>query len=184
MQENETTAAKIVSAGAPLFRKPGTSHKEFTEAWHRHGQLVMPWCLHARVQEYIQIHMPCPSPPSSSSASSTAKASGKANDDVEGIKSILRQADGFAIMRRREERANQDERQEEGGGGSGEGKKAKRYFETVVLVDERRFLHDECGAGAVRGDAPVYDVPQVLDVDVWREAALGLGGVEYGESMI
>ncbi|KAI3323021.1 hypothetical protein HD806DRAFT_535517 [Xylariaceae sp. AK1471] len=166
MEQNKTATAKIISTGAPIFRKPGTSHEELAEAWHRHGQLVTPWCLNAGIWEYIQIHMP--SAPSLS-ASSTSEAAQKASDEEEeeAIKSILRQADGFAIMRRREGMEKEVE------------EKGKRYFETVVLVDERRFLHDESGAGAVKGNPPVYDVPEVLDVDVWREVALSLGGVEY-----
>jgi hypothetical protein len=80
-------------------------------------------------------------------------------------KHILRQSDGVAIMRR-----YQDVPTDRG----------KKYFEDLLLVDERRFLHDESGASAVIPDEPVFDLP-ALQVDVWRELALGMGGVEYGE---
>lgn len=44
--------------------------------------------------------------------------------------------------------------------------------------DERRFLHRESGATAVKGDAPVFDLP-VLTVDEWRRMALEMGAVEH-----
>ncbi|KAI8625345.1 hypothetical protein F5Y19DRAFT_268078 [Xylariaceae sp. FL1651] len=170
-QQNDVP--KLVSTGGPLFRKPDLSHEEFDTAWHRHGQLVTPWCVKSGVWEYIQIHMPPPPPPppasplsmspSSSLATTTDEAGSRANDTVEArAELILRHADGVAIMRRYQVPTDA----------------GTRYFRTVVLPDERRFLHDESGAGAVLGDPPVYDVP-ALEVDTWREMALRLGGVEY-----
>ncbi|KAI0490652.1 hypothetical protein F4859DRAFT_15698 [Xylaria cf. heliscus] len=159
MPANETT--KLNSAGGPLFRRPDLSHEEFTAAWHRHGRLCTPWCLNSGVWEYIQIHMPSPSV--SAKEPESASTSEASNDTIESqARRILERADGVAIMRRYEVPTD----------------RGKRYFESVVLADERRFLHDESGAGAVRGNPPVYDVP-ALHVDVWREMALSMGGVEY-----
>ncbi|KAF2967856.1 hypothetical protein GQX73_g5667 [Xylaria multiplex] len=147
--------AKLNSAGGPLFRKPGLSHEEFTTAWHRHGRFALPWCLNAGTWEYIQIHMPSqPDPVEESEAS---------DDTVESkARRTLQQADGVAIMRRYDVPAE----------------KGNLYFQKVILVDERTFLHDESGAGAVKGNLPAYDVPE-LHVDVWREMALRMGGVEH-----
>ncbi|KAI0438066.1 hypothetical protein F4803DRAFT_570115 [Xylaria telfairii] len=159
MPANEATT--LNSAGGPLFRKPDISHEEFATAWHRHGRLCTPWCLNAGTWEYIQIHMP---PPSASAGKPESASTSEANNETVESKArrILEQADGVAIMRRYQVPTD---------GG-------KRYFESVVLADERRFLHDESGAGAVVGNPPVYDVP-ALHVDVWREMALSMGGVEY-----
>ncbi|KAJ2995645.1 hypothetical protein NUW58_g1215 [Xylaria curta] len=91
-------------------------------------------------------------------------AASRADDDTIESKArrVLQQADGVAIMRR------YDVPTEAG----------RQFFEGVVLTDERSFLHDESGAGAVKGNPPVYDVPD-LHVDVWREMALNMGGVEH-----
>ncbi|KAI0422210.1 hypothetical protein F5X98DRAFT_197120 [Xylaria grammica] len=152
---------RLGSAGGPIFRRPDLSHEEFTAAWHRHGQLVLPWCLKFGTWEYIQIHLP---PPSDSAVESepvsTSVASGSTIESK--ARRILQQADGVAIMRRF------DVPTEEG----------SLYFERVVLADERGFLHDESGAGAIKGNPPIYDVPE-LHVDVWREMALSMGGVEH-----
>lgn len=112
--------------------------------------------------------MPSPSPSTEESKAAPSP------DTTEGrARRILQLADGVAIMRFQVPDASAPP--------AVVGAKAgKLYFEKVVLVDERRFLHDESGAGAVRGSPPVYDVPE-LHVDVWREMALGMGGVEYGE---
>ncbi|KAJ8131552.1 hypothetical protein O1611_g2076 [Lasiodiplodia mahajangana] len=152
---------KLNSAGGPLFRRPDLSHEEFSTAWHRHGRLCGPWCLKFGIWEYIQIHMPHPSPSiEEAEPSSTSEVT---DETIESkARRILQQADGVAIMRR------YDVPTEAG----------SAYFKNVVLADERRFLHDESGAGAVRGDPPVYDVPD-LHVDVWREMALTMGGVEH-----
>ncbi|KAI0426166.1 hypothetical protein F5Y09DRAFT_72290 [Xylaria sp. FL1042] len=152
MSANETP--RLNSSGGPLFRRPDLSHEEFATAWHRHGRLALPWALKFGVWEYIQIHMPNPRAAESTSTS---------EDSVESrARRILQQADGVAIMRRYDVPT---------AGGD-------LYFKSVILKDERTFLHDESGAGAVRGDPLVYDVPE-LHVDVWREMALGMGGVEY-----
>ncbi|KAI0193955.1 hypothetical protein EV127DRAFT_422821 [Xylaria flabelliformis] len=156
MSANETT--RLDSNGGPIFRRPDLSHEEFATAWHRHGQLCTPWCLNSGVWEYIQIHMPSPSASNGNPASASTS-----EDTIESkARRILEQADGVAIMRRYQVPADE----------------GKQYFESVILPDERRFLHDESGAGAVRGNPPVYDVP-ALHVDVWREMALRMGGVEY-----
>ncbi|KAI0408242.1 hypothetical protein F4802DRAFT_551122 [Xylaria palmicola] len=158
-------SAKLNSNGGPLFRRPDLSHEEFAAAWHRHGRLVTPWCLNAGTWEYIQIHMPPPSasPGGSSEPAAPGAASDDDDDTVESrARRALRQSDGVAIMRRYAVPTEA----------------GQPYFERVVLVDERRFLHDESGAGAVVEDAPVYDVP-ALHVDVWREMALSMGGVEH-----
>ncbi|GAP89119.1 hypothetical protein SAMD00023353_0902250 [Rosellinia necatrix] len=164
MAANEHTV--LNSAGGPLFRRPDLSHEEFAMAWHQHGQLVTPWCLHCGVWEYIQIHMSAPASSPEGLGSGPRSGSGSEAEGGDTIESkarrILQQADGVAIMRR------YDVPTEAG----------KLYFNSVVLVDERRFLHDEAGAGAVVGNPPVYDVP-ALHVDVWREMALSMGGVEY-----
>ncbi|KAI1753478.1 hypothetical protein F4782DRAFT_496482 [Xylaria castorea] len=159
MPANETT--KLGSAGGPIFRRPDLSHEEFATAWHRHGRLVTPWCLNCGVWEYIQIHMPSPS--ATTEEPESASTSETSNDTIESkARRILEQTDGVAIMRRYQVPTD---------GG-------KQYFENVVLADERRFLHDESGAGAVMGNPPIYDVP-ALHVDVWREMALRMGGVEH-----
>ncbi|KAI0914052.1 hypothetical protein F4823DRAFT_558366 [Ustulina deusta] len=158
MSANET--AQLNSAGGPLFRRPDLSHEEFTTAWHRHGGLAMAWALKFGVWEYIQIHMPPPLPAESESAATLVTS----DDDTIETKArrVLQQADGVAIMR----------------GYNVPTESGNLYFRSVVLVDERKFLHDESGAGAVKGDPPVYDVPE-LHVDVWREMALSMGGVEH-----
>ncbi|KAI1111097.1 hypothetical protein F5Y14DRAFT_426623 [Nemania sp. NC0429] len=176
MPADETT--KLHSAGGPLFRRQDLSHEEFATAWHRHGQLCTPWCLNAEVWEYIQIHMPSPSPsPSPSSSPSDSKAAPTSDTGADTIerkaRRILQVADGVAIMRFQVRDAPVPTV------AKAKAKAGALYFETVVLADERRFLHDESGAGAVRGDPPVYDVPD-LHVDVWREMALAMGGVEHG----
>ncbi|KAI1738501.1 hypothetical protein F4680DRAFT_182189 [Xylaria scruposa] len=159
MSASEIT--KLNSDGGPIFRRPDLSHEEFATAWHRHGRLCTPWCLNSGVWEYIQIHMPSSSVPTGKPES--VSASEASDDTIESkARRILEQADGVAIMRRYQ--VSTDE--------------GKQYFESVILADERRFLHDESGAGAVRGNPPVYDVP-ALHVDVWREMALEMGGVEY-----
>ncbi|KAJ3579977.1 hypothetical protein NPX13_g584 [Xylaria arbuscula] len=105
--------------------------------------------------------MPSPGLQEASASATTPTSTG--DDTVEArAKRILLQADGVAIMRR------YDVPLEAG----------HRYFSSVILKDERTFLHDESGAGAVRGEPPVYDVPD-LHVDVWRDLALSMGGVEY-----
>ncbi|KAI1367526.1 hypothetical protein F5Y08DRAFT_298176 [Xylaria arbuscula] len=159
MPVDKTT--KLNSAGGPLFRRPDRTHEEFTTAWHRHGRLALPWALKFGVWEYSQIHMPSPGLQEASASATTPTSTG--DDTVEArAKRILLQADGVAIMRR------YDVPLEAG----------HRYFSSVILKDERTFLHDEAGAGAVRGEPPVYDVPD-LHVDVWRDLALSMGGVEY-----
>lgn len=177
MPADENT--KLHSAGGPLFRRPDVSHEEFATAWHRHGQLCTPWCLNAGVWEYIQIHMPSPSPSPAPSTeeSKAAPTSDTSADAIERkARRILQLADGVAIMRFQVHDASAPAPAP--APALAEAKAGKLYFEKVVLVDERRFLHDESGAGAVRGEPPVYDVPE-LHVDVWREMALGMGGVEY-----
>ncbi|TGJ79579.1 hypothetical protein E0Z10_g9188 [Xylaria hypoxylon] len=159
MSANE--AAKLNSAGGPIFRRPDLSHEEFTTAWHRHGQLVLPWCLNSGVWEYIQIHIPSQS--GSIVESESVSAPVASDDTIESkARRILQQADGVAIMRRYNVPTEA----------------GNLYFERVVLTDERGFLHDESGAGAIKGNPPIYDVPE-LHVDVWREMALSMGGVEH-----
>ncbi|KAI1266501.1 hypothetical protein F5Y18DRAFT_425745 [Xylariaceae sp. FL1019] len=150
-------------AGGPLFRRSDLSHERFCEAWHRHAKIVMPWCLRFGVWEYVQIHMPSPSPsnPQTEDEDPT-KETGIGSEHLEEARKMLRRADGVAIMRRYQVSTES----------------GNKYFKEKVLVDERTFLHDESGAGAVVGEVPVFDVP-VLDVDVWRRLALEIGGVEY-----
>ncbi|KAI1422139.1 hypothetical protein F5Y12DRAFT_764065 [Xylaria sp. FL1777] len=159
MSANETT--RLNSAGGPIFRRPDLSHEDFSTAWHRHGRLALPWALKCGVWEYIQIHIPHPVPAESETTSTAVTG----DDTVEAkARRILRQADGVAIMRRYDVPTAAGD----------------RYFKSVILTDERTFLHDESGAGAVRGNPPVYDVPD-LHVDVWREMALSIGGVEHSK---
>lgn len=140
MPANEATT--LNSSGGPLFRRPDISHEEFATAWHRHGRLGTPWCLNFGTWEYTQIHMPSPS--ASAGEPESASTSAADSETIESkARRILKQADGVAILRRYQVPTD---------GG-------KRYFESVILADERRFLHDESGAGAVIGNPPVYDVP-------------------------
>lgn len=122
--------------------------------------------------------MPSPSPSPSTGEAKAAAAVPSADTSAEAIerkaRRILQLADGVAIMRFQVQDVSAP------APAPAEAKAGKLYFEKVVLADERRFLHDESGAGAVRADPPVYDVPD-LHVDVWREMALGMGGVEYGK---
>ncbi|TRX95415.1 hypothetical protein FHL15_003746 [Xylaria flabelliformis] len=181
MSANETT--KLDSNGGPIFRRPDLSHEEFATAWHRHGQLCTPWCLNSGVWEYIQIHMPSPS--TSKGNPESTSTSEAADETIESkARRILEQADGVAIMRRYQVPADE----------------GKQYFESVILADERRFLHDESGAGAKRAYSALsasvasarnskqllqyaqsteYYAIKALHVDVWREMALRMGGVEY-----
>ncbi|KAI0145233.1 hypothetical protein GGR57DRAFT_507199 [Xylariaceae sp. FL1272] len=158
-----TSTEPLKSAGGPLFRRRDISHEQFCEAWHTHAKIVMPWCLKFGVWEYVQIHMPSTTSSLSRETSEDRKKEiGIESEQFEKARKILQQADGVAIMRRYQIPV-------EGG---------NKYFKEEVLVDERRFLHDESGAGAVVGEKPVFDVPG-LEVDVWRVLALEMGGVEH-----
>ncbi|KAI0129720.1 hypothetical protein BJ170DRAFT_617352 [Xylariales sp. AK1849] len=159
----------VISLGGPLFRLPGTTHAVFSVAWHRHAQLASPWFLSFGIQEYIQIHLPDRPNSSPSGLESAAQK-------------ILRQADGIALVRCVPIETADGDLRPFGGGGD------HPYFAEVIGRDERRFLHVESGATAVKGDPPVFAVPD-LEVDEWRRLGLEMGGVEYvkisnGEAVI
>ena len=52
------------------------------------------------------------------------------------------------------------------------------YYCDVILVDERRFLHEESGSSPVQKDPPAIDIPN-LEALEWRRLALEVGGVEH-----
>lgn len=151
----------LVSLGGPIFRKPGTSHEEFSLAWHRHAQIVVPWFLEFGIVEYIQIHLPSPSPSPGEKASA-----------AKGIGNILKDADGVALVRCRSIPSVDRVTRPFGDG------LTHPYLEKVIAVDERRFLHEESGVSAVRREMPTFQVPD-LPVDEWRDMAIRIGGVEH-----
>ncbi|KAF2429241.1 hypothetical protein EJ08DRAFT_698595 [Tothia fuscella] len=85
---------------------------------------------------------------------------------------VLQQADGVAFVQCRSLRTVAGLLQPFGDGGK------HPYFATTIAVDERRFLHEESGATAIKNDQPLFDIP-ALDVDEWKRLALGMGGIEH-----
>ncbi|KAK7753807.1 hypothetical protein SLS62_004173 [Diatrype stigma] len=149
----------LVSLGGPLFRKPGTSHEEFSLAWHRHAQIVVPWLLEFGIVEYVQIHLPSPSP-------------GEKAPAAKGIDHTLREADGVALVRCRSVPSVDRVMRPFGDG------LTHPYLEKVIAVNERFFLHEESGISAVKREPPTFEVPD-LPADEWRNMALRIGGVEH-----
>lgn len=153
-----------------MFRLIGTSPAEFSTSWHRHAQIVSPWFLSFGLQEYTQIHMP---EESSSSIPLEHEAA---------IQKILRQADGIALVRCVPIKTADGNMLPFGDA------EKHPYFSGMIAMDERRFLHVESGATAIKGSPPVFDVP-VLAADEWRRMALEAGAVEHvkikdGEAVI
>ncbi|KAI1846389.1 hypothetical protein JX266_007594 [Neoarthrinium moseri] len=158
----------LISVGGPLFRLPGTSVADFSAAWRRHGQLVAPWFVHFGVYEYIQIYLHNGQGVSLSSADALAASSVSGRSQVRGI---LEQASGIALVRCTAIPSADGSHRPFGDA------MAHPYFRDVVSVDERRFLHAESGATAVKGDVPEFDVPD-LGVDEWRALAADIGAEE------
>ncbi|KAI1326837.1 hypothetical protein F5Y16DRAFT_399957 [Xylariaceae sp. FL0255] len=159
--------AELRSNGGPLFRRPGISHDEFSVAWHRHGLVAVPWFMKSGYWEYTQIHMPSSLPLSSLSAPepSSTPTSTPAEEEARTAEEILRHADGVALVRWFQSPADEVA--------------GKTYFREVILPDERRFLHDESGAGAVKVvGSELSELPEIT-VDEWKEMALRMGGVEH-----
>ncbi len=52
------------------------------------------------------------------------------------------------------------------------------YYEEVVLIDERRFLHDESGSRPVKRDPAAFTIPTRTPLE-WRKLALEAGGEEH-----
>lgn len=150
---------KLISVGGPLFRKPSTTNKEFSESWHRHAQLVSPWFLNFGIEEYTQIHI-----------SETLITPPAENESA--AEKTVRQADGIAIVRCRPIETADGSVKPFGDSHN------HPYFANTIAPDERRFLHEESGATAVKNDPPIFHVPQ-LSIDEWRDLALRMGGVEH-----
>jgi hypothetical protein len=159
----------ISTFGGPLFRLPNTSHTDFSTSWYQHGQLATPWFLNFGIWEYIQIHLP---DPTNSSSYGSAPSSTKNGINLSAAKNILLQADGVAVVRCIPMETADGVLRPFGDSGK------HPFFAEVVARDERRFLHVESGATAVKGNPPVFDVPK-LTADEWRTLALEIGGVEH-----
>lgn len=159
MTNNATTGAaaapggqETVSSGTPLVRKPGIGRAEFREAWLSHGALVASWFVEKGVRTYSQLHMPDHHPGDLSA------------EDAR----LLELIDGVACV----QIAPGPNPQPWSQGGAG------NSFLNVVLSDETRFLHEECGAGAVKREPPSFLMPEKTAQE-WREWALGLGATEH-----
>ncbi|KAH8649030.1 hypothetical protein BX600DRAFT_474376, partial [Xylariales sp. PMI_506] len=160
------------SAGGPLFRRPGTTHQDFSKAWRRHAQLVSPWFLRYCVVEYIQIHLPeTPLPNDDLPQRQQHEEDAIAEPTMKLAEEILRQADGIAVVRGLYAPAKDGTLRPFGSSND------HAYFAEFIAPDERRFLHTQSGATGVKADPPAFDVPD-LPVDVWRELGLRMGGVE------
>ena len=157
----------LVSLGGPLFRKPGITHEEFSRAWHRHAGVVMPWFLEFGIVEYIQIHLPGPDAAAAAEVSATHSPQ---HDKT--AERLLREADGVALVRCKIVPSVEGKKRPFGDG------LTHPYLERVVAVHERRFLHEEFGAGAIRRETPAFEIPD-MGVDAWRRLALQIGGVEH-----
>ena len=164
----------LVSLGGPLFRKPGITHEEFSRAWHRHAGVVVPWFLEFGIVEYIQIHLPEPADKATTDAAAAAAATSQ--DDGGAAERLLRRADGVALVRCRVVPSVEGGARPFGDGFT------HPYLEKVVTVDERRFLHEEFGAGAIRREPPSFEIPD-LSADAWRGLAVRIGGVEHVKIM-
>ena len=156
----------LVSLGGPLFRRPGITHEEFSRAWHRHAGVVVPWFLEFGIVEYIQIHLPGPD-----TAAAELSATCSPQDD-RAARKLLREADGVALVRCKIVPSVEGKKRPFGDGFT------HPYLEKVVAMDERRFLHEEFGAGAIRRETPAFEIPDV-GADEWRRLALQIGGVEH-----
>ena len=55
---------------------------------------------------------------------------------------------------------------------------ATPYYEEIIFVDERRFLHEESGSQPVQKVPPTFEVPSKGTLDWWK-LALEAGGKEY-----
>ena len=171
-QQQQQCAETLVSMGGPLFRKPGTTHEDFSFAWHRHARVVVPWFLEFGIVEYVQIHLPRPA----DTEKATLGATTAFQDDGEAAERLLQKADGVALVRCKVVPSVEGRARPFGDG------LTHPYLEKVVAVDERRFLHEEFGAGAVRREPPSFEVPD-LSADAWRGLAVRIGGVEHVKIM-
>ncbi len=149
MAASNTTA--LAWAGSPLARKPGTSRAEFRAAWLRHGALASPWFQKNGIQTYSQLHIP-----DVSAGADPSTEDGKLLGIVDGI-AVLQHTTGETLAWIAD-------------GGN--------PYRDLILADEHRFLHDECGAGAVQRNPPNLTLPQKT-VPEWREWALRLGATEH-----
>lgn len=160
----------LVSIGGPIFRKPGTSRAEFSLAWHKHAQVVIPWFLEFGIVEYVQIHLP----DQGGEAPNAEEPTPARRDGGDGgaAERALQKADGVALVRCRSVPSVDGVTRPFGDG------LTHPYLEKLVAVDERRFLHEESGVSAVKREPPTLAVPD-LEVDEWRRVALRMGGVEH-----
>jgi hypothetical protein len=116
--------------------------------------------LNFGIQDYTQIHMP------------EGLSSSTPSEPETTAQNILRQADGIALVRCVPIKTADGSMRPFGDFGK------HSYFAAMIASDERRFLHVESGATAVKGDPPAFNVP-VLAVDEWRRIALEAGAVEH-----
>lgn len=171
-------AEPISTLGGPIFRRTDSTHNEFKVAWRRHAQLVTPWFLQFGVKDYTQIHFSS----TSSGISTTGKSSSSSFNDISPetlarAKRVLRQADGVAIVCCVPASTRSGENRPFGDGS------LHPYFQDVIAVDERSFLHTESGATAVIPEKPEFDVPQ-LDALMWRALATELTDLTVEEVVV
>lgn len=121
----------LVAMGGPLFRRPDTSHAEFSTSWHRHAQLVSPWFLSYGTVEYSQIHLPDQQLASSKPAAENDIMAATAVEAA--AREILRRADGVALVRCVPVETADGSLRPFGDGGT------HPYFANTIALDERRF---------------------------------------------
>ena len=142
------TDSDLSWGGGPLYRNPEKSHAQYSAHWLAHGTLVIPFFLKYGVEEYRQLHMPEVLPKSL----------------TEEERNALKDVDGIAFVHMNLPRIL-------------EGLKSK-YYQKVIVPDERRFLHEESGSSPVKKDPPAFKPPQ-MGAREWRNLALKAGAREY-----
>lgn len=164
---------QLIVLGGPLFRKPDTTREDFSKAWHRHAEVVLPWFLEFGITEYTQIHLHLPSASSSTVNNSEQQQSEDNDPEITQARETLCQADGVAFVKCLPLRSTSGIEQPFGDGFK------HRYFSEVIANDERTFLHSESGASAVKGST-LPELPEIAGGAVtWRRIALEIGGQEY-----
>lgn len=149
-----TTEPEITYSGGPLIRHPSFSHAEFSTHWlQNHAPIVIPYFLAGgSVLDYTQIHLP------------------ELHDRVgsDQSKEILKPFDGVALLTRKKDAVSKMDP-----------KLSQEYYQRVILVDERKFLHESSGSSPVKREgAEGVEVPKLGPLE-WRDLALEVGGTEH-----
>ncbi|CAG8950165.1 hypothetical protein HYFRA_00008402 [Hymenoscyphus fraxineus] len=140
-----------------LKRKPGTTQKEFSDHWYnKHAQLIVPLFLYCKVENYIQIHAPLTTSTSDPSLT-LSDWSGAAETQVTPLLlTLLTAPESDSIPRW-----------------------VVRYYQEVVLVDERRFLDGEAMTHVrmVEGGTVMGERKAVIE---GGKVVVGVGEEAYG----